>query len=62
MVGSLRVRMAEGKRARRKRAKLKLEIKISVYANRMRAQCLFASLILAKKGFTTKGVRLENVY
>jgi hypothetical protein len=62
LVGSLRIRMAEGKRAKRKRAKLKLEITISVYANRMRAQRLFASLILAKKGFTAKGVRVENVY
>jgi hypothetical protein len=62
IVGSLNVRRAARKRTHRQRARLKLDLKIEVYANKMRGQHLTASLILAKKGFTTKGVRLKNAY
>jgi len=57
LVGSLRVKMKKHKQAKRV-----LKLRVSIYANRMRARSVHATISLAKKGFSVTRVSETYVY
>jgi len=57
LVGSLQVKMKKQKHAKRA-----LKLRVSIYSNRMRARSIYATISLAKKGFSVTRVSETFLY